>query len=84
MEGMSVSVPDIPEADCTAVVRHLLDIIRQQQETIEQLRQEIARLKGLPPRPRLTPSKLEAPPNLAPTASGQRPGSAKRATPLPV
>lgn len=79
MEGMSVSVPDIPEADCTPVVRQLLDVIRQQQETIEQLRQEIARLKGLPPRPTITPSKLEAPPKPPPTPSGQRPGSAKRA-----
>jgi Transposase IS66 family len=78
MAGMSVSLPDIPEADCTPLVRQLLDLIRQQQQTIEQLRDEIARLKNLPPRPTITPSKLEATPKPTTPAPGKRPGSAKR------
>lgn len=78
MAGMSVSLPDIPETDCTPLVRQLLDIIRQQQQTIEQLQAEIARLKNVPPRPTITPSKLETSPKPTPPTPGKRPGSAKR------
>jgi Transposase IS66 family len=75
---MSLPLPDIAEADCTPLVRQLLDFIQKQQETIDQLRAEIARLKNLPPRPPLTPSQLESPPK-PPPPPGKRPGSAKRA-----
>ena len=44
---MSTVLPDIPESECTPLVRQLLDIIRLQHERILQLEDEITRLKGL-------------------------------------
>src|SRR5882672_2800744 len=75
---MSLPLPDIPESESTPLVRQLLDFIQQQQEVIQQLRDEIARLKGLKTRPLIAPSSLEVPPR-PPREPGQtRPGSAKR------
>lgn len=89
---MSILLPDIPEAECTPLVRQLLDIIhlqqeriyrledqlRLQQERIRQLEDEIARLKGLKARPRIAPSALETPPRPPRDPHAKRPGSAKR------
>ena len=36
--AMSLPLPDIPESECTPLVRQLLDIVQQQQEIIQQLR----------------------------------------------
>jgi hypothetical protein len=48
-------------------------------ENVQQLRDEIALLKGQKPRPTIAPSRLEAPtPKPAATQPGQRPGSPKR------
>ena len=71
------SLPEIPEAECTPLVRQLLEIIRLQQDRIQQLEDEIVRLKGLKTRPDRPQSAGDA----APAASrprSERPGSAKR------
>src|SRR5262245_34292124 len=89
---MSILLPEIPEAECTPLVRQLLEIIhlqqdriyrledqgRLQRERIHQLEDEIARLKGLKTRPRIAPSALEAPPRPPRDPDAKRPGSAKR------
>jgi hypothetical protein len=82
---MSITLPDIPEAERTPLVLQLLDIIYLQHERIEQLEErvhqledEIAHLKGLKPRPRIAPSSLEPPPRPPRDPDTKRPGSAKR------
>ena len=82
---MQLLLPDIPDAECTPLVRQLLDIIYLQHERIEQLEErarqledEIARLKGLTARPRIAPSTLETPPRPPRDPDAKRPGSAKR------
>src|SRR5450759_4096403 len=76
---MPLLLPDIPEAEATPLVRQLLEIIRSQQERLQQLEDEILRLKGLKTRPIIAPSPLETPPLSQPREPGQkRPGSAKR------
>ncbi len=77
---MKFDVPEIPEAECTPLVVRLLEIIRQMQERIQVLEDEIAQLKGLKTRPKLSPSCLEQPRGQT-AAEGQtakRPGSSKR------
>src|SRR5436190_1822431 len=83
---MKIELPPIPEAERTPLVEALLGIIDAQQqrlqeleETVGKLRDEIALLKGQKPRPKIAPSRLEAPPPKPPPAPGdKRPGSAKR------
>src|SRR3954453_23405592 len=82
---MRIALPDIPETERTPLVQQLLEIIRFQQERIGQLQErvhqledEIARLKGLKPRPRIAPSSLETPPRPSRDLDAKRPGSAKR------
>jgi hypothetical protein len=75
---MPILLPEIPEAECTPLVRLLLDIIHRQQERIQQLEDEILRLKGLTTRPQIAPSTLETPPRPPPPPDAKRPGSAKR------
>jgi hypothetical protein len=75
---MSILSLDIPEAERTPLVRQLLEIIFHQQERILQLEDEIARLKGLKPRPRIVPSTLETPTRTPRDPYAKRPGSAKR------
>ena len=62
------------------MVSKLLDIIRIQQESLQQLRDEIARLKGQKPKPTIKPSQLEQGPkdNQKDIGTGKRPGSLKR------
>jgi hypothetical protein len=79
-------LPDIPAEQRTPLVEALLAIVRAQQdriraleETVQQLRDEIAILKGQKPRPQIAPSRLEQPAPRLPLAEGQkRPGSQKR------
>jgi len=52
-------IPDIPEEERTPLVVTLLEIIQLEQEQIQALKDEIARLKGHKPRPEIKPSKLE-------------------------
>jgi len=61
-----LQLPDIPEAAQTPLVKELLGIIaqlaekvRQHEETIAQLRDEIAVLKGEKKRPQFKPSQLD-------------------------
>jgi hypothetical protein len=82
---MRIALPDIPDAERTPLVQQLLDIIRLQQERIQQLEErvqqlqdEIARLKGLKARPQIAPSTLETPPGPPRDPRTKRPGSAKR------
>jgi hypothetical protein len=82
---MPILFPDIPEAERTPLVQQLLEIIRLQQERIQQLQErvqqledEIARLKGLKTRPQIAPSTLETPPRPPRNPQAKRPGSAKR------
>jgi hypothetical protein len=83
---MKLALPEIRPEEQTPLVeallgmiRQLLDRVGQLEETNQQLRDEIAVLKGQKPRPDIKPSVLEAtPPKTAGPAAGKRPGSAKR------
>src|SRR3954451_2576662 len=75
---MTWTLPEIPEAEATPLVRQLVEMIRSQHERIQQLEDEIARLKGLKTRPVIAPSRLETPPRPPPQPGQKRPGSAKR------
>ena len=100
MSKQGFILPSIPAEEMTPTVKLLLAIIEQQQETIiqlekrvDQLETEVARLKKLPPRPKIKPSTLEKDDNDddPPTGSvgkgpsaGKRPGSKKRRKHLKV
>src|SRR5258708_6993801 len=82
---MRIEIPEIPAAERTPLVEALLAIIDLQQqrlgqleETVQQLRNEIAILKGQKPRPQIAPSVLEKPPAAPPPPEQKRPGSDKR------
>ena len=83
---MKLDLPPIPDTERTPLVDALLAIIDAQQrriqfleEEVQNLRDEIATLKGQKPRPIITPSRLEAPPpKPAPAGGEKRPGSQKR------
>ena len=75
---MTWTLPEIPESEATPRVRQLVEIIRSQQERIQQLEDEIARLKGLKTRPVIAPSRLETPPRKPAAPGRKRPGSDKR------
>ena len=55
---MKIPIPDIPEDQKTPLIQILLRIIQQQAEEIALLKEEIARLKGLKPRPKIPPSNV--------------------------
>ena len=76
--AMPLTLPEIPEAENTPLVGQLLEIIRTQQDRIQQLEDEIFRLKGLKTRPVIAPSPLERPPRPPREPGQKRPGSAKR------
>src|SRR4051812_22550243 len=75
---MTPPLPDIPESECTPLVRQLLDLIGHLQDHIQRLEDEILRLKGLKTRPKIAPSPLETPPRPPRDPAQKRPGSAKR------
>lgn len=64
-------ISDLPADQVTPLVVTLLEIIHRQQEQIQQLRDEIARLKGEKPRPKIKPSALEKAPRG--NGNGERP-----------
>lgn len=79
-----MELPEIPPEERTPLVESLLGIIRQLldrvavlEETVQQLRDENAVLKGQKPRPQIQPSQLESP-RKPPQTEGKRPGSEKR------
>jgi Transposase IS66 family len=81
---MRIDLPAISDAERTPLVVALLAIIDAQQqrlqvleETVRQLRDEIAILKGQQPRPTIAPSTLEKPPPAPADPGHKRPGSAK-------
>lgn len=72
---------EVPAEQRTPLVERLLRVIEEQQAVIRAMGDEIARLKGLPRRPTLRPSTLNAPhpdPSHKKRRRGKRPGSAKR------
>ena len=81
---MKLELPPIPETERTPLVQTLLAIIdtqrlgiQQLEETVQQLRDEMALLQGRPPRPNIAPSTLEVPPRPPADPGQKRPGSAK-------
>src|SRR5438094_411689 len=83
---MKMELPDIRPEERTplveallAIIRQLLDRVAQLEQTNQQLRDEIAKLKGQKPRPDIKPSVLEGTkPKTERKEGGKRPGSAKR------
>ena len=75
--AMPIDLPEISPAEDTPVVRQLIEIIRTQQNRIQLLEDEIARLKGLKTRPVIAPSRPETPPRQPRVAGQKRPGSEK-------
>jgi hypothetical protein len=66
---MKMELPEIPPQERTplveallGIIRQLLDRVQELEQTNQQLRDEIARLKGQKPRPDIKPSRLEAAP----------------------
>jgi hypothetical protein len=53
---------ELPAEQVTPAVLTLLEICHHQQEQLQQLRDEVARLKGEKPKPKIKPSTLEKPP----------------------
>ncbi len=82
---MKIEIPAVSASDRTPLVEALLALLDAQQQrlaqledTVQQLRDEIAILKGQKPRPQIAPSRLETPPPSPPAPGAKRPGSAKR------
>lgn len=78
---MKVAGIEVSAEERTPLVDRLLRLIEEQQAEIRALRDEIARMKGLPRRPTIRPSTLNAPhpdPSHKKKRRGKRPGSAKR------
>jgi hypothetical protein len=72
---------EVPPEERTPLVERLLHAFAELQAENRRLRDEIARLKGLPRRPTIRPSTLNAPhpdPSRKKKRRGKRPGSAKR------
>ena len=60
MSTLDAILKSLPASDLeNPTIMLLIEIIHNQQEEISRLKDEIARLKGLPPRPKLRPSILE-------------------------
>jgi hypothetical protein len=60
------------------IIRHLADRVAELEQTLQQVRDDNARLKGQKPRPEIKPSVLEARPPSQRKEGDKRPGSAKR------
>ena len=62
-----IEIPHIPEEKQSPIVKLLLNIISQQTEIIQKqaaeiqlLKDEVARLKGKPPKPKISPSTMDS------------------------
>jgi hypothetical protein len=86
MRVPKIQLPRIPEEEKTPIISQLLEITEQQSfiiglqgEEIQKLKDEIARLKGQKPKPKIRPSKLEKETKKKKKfSSDKRPGSQKR------
>lgn len=79
MKG-TLKPPEIPEKDQSPLVEQLLAFIEHQNIVIQQLKDEIARLKNQPPRPTIKPSRLgKSKKHTSKSSRSKRPGSKKRA-----
>jgi len=86
MKVAKIQIPEIPEEEKTPTILQLLEIIEQvsviilsQAEEIQILKDEIARLKGQKPKPKIRPSKLEKDRKKKKrSSSGKRAGFRKR------
>jgi hypothetical protein len=56
---LTIDIPKIPEEEKTELVVLLLEVIRHQGKIIQEFKDEIARLKGHNPKPKIKPSQLE-------------------------
>jgi hypothetical protein len=81
---MKMELPEIPLEERTplveallGIIRQLLDRVQELEQTNQQLRDEIARLKGQKPRPDIKPSRLETPAKSAGEKESRPSGSAK-------
>ena len=78
MKG-TLKPPVIPEKDQSPLVEQLLAFIEHQSIIIQQLKDEIARLKNQPPRPNIKPSSIgKAKKHTSRSSRSKRPGSKKR------
>ena len=80
-EPIKIAGVEVAAEERTPLVDRLLRVIEAQQAEIRALREEIQRLKGLPRRPTIRPSTLNAShpdPSHKKRRRGKRPGSAKR------
>jgi hypothetical protein len=59
MESRSLKLPEIPSSEQTPLVQRLLQIIVEQQKRIEELEEEVLRLKRETVKPKIKPSRLE-------------------------
>ena len=84
---VKIKIPKIPEEEKIPIISQLVEIIEQQsvaiqllEEENQQLKDEVARLKGQKPKPTIRPSTLEKTPKdqKRKDPSGKRPGSDKR------
>ncbi|TWI61926.1 transposase IS66 family protein [Desulfobotulus alkaliphilus] len=74
-------ITDLTENQCTPLVIDLYEVIEFQREQIQQLKDEIARLKGEKPKPDIKPSKLDKSTEeraKEKKSDGKRPGSTKK------
>jgi hypothetical protein len=86
MKVAKIQMPKIPEEEKTPIISRLLEVTEQQSviiqlqgEEIQLLKDEIARIKGQKPKPKIRPSKLEKNrKKKKKSSSGKRPGSQKR------
>lgn len=77
---MSISnlIPQIPEEEITPIITALLEIIQKQAEEIQGLKDEIARLKGQKPKPKIKPSNLDKNTDIHPKKIEPKPKRKKR------
>jgi len=59
MKTQIAKIPKVPEDERSPLIEELLQITHQQSELIQALKDEIARLKGNKPKPKIKKSKLE-------------------------
>lgn len=76
-----IEIPNFLSSELNPKVLKLFEIIQQQAEAIQQLRDEVAELKGLKKKPKIRPSRMEEETEeegKKQSGKGKRPGSSKR------